>query len=185
VDVQVFLTFPTLHCSLAKHRFATRSVRFVVSYQRFGTTYSSYLQGSSSPRRMTLEYGTDRLSQNPEFTHNPSDSSTETSGVSSEVFMVVFIQIMVFWFETLCAVLLVDTNVLELHVFSIFRVEVRRVRMWAGCIGMGSAQVLSPLALPWIWVPMLTYLYNQLHPHPTHILKMDAPCTYKMLVIHW
>jgi hypothetical protein len=62
--------------------------------------------------------------------------------------MVVFIQIMVSWFETLCAVLLVDTNVSELHVFSIFRVEVHRVSMWAGCIGMISAQVLSPLTLP-------------------------------------
>jgi hypothetical protein len=37
----------------------------VVSYRRFGTTYRTHRQGSSSPKKvLTLEGGTDRLSSN-------------------------------------------------------------------------------------------------------------------------
>ena len=67
-----------------------------------------------------------------------------------------FIQIMVFWFETLSAVLLVNTKDLELPVSSIFRVEVSRVMLWEGFTGMNSANILSRLTPPLIWVLLLT-----------------------------
>ena len=57
--------------------------------------------------------------------------------------MLMFIQIIVLWFETLYAVLLVNTRVLELPVSSIFKVEVSRVMMWACFIGMNSAYIVS------------------------------------------
>ena len=88
------------------------------------------------------------LWQKTEITHNPSNFGPETLGVRSGVFMLMFIQIMIFWFETLNAVLLVNTKVLELPVSSGFRVEVSRVMMWACFIGMNSANILSPLTPP-------------------------------------